>query len=118
LIEGPAQEFAPIWCEFAELSWTIDREDKFTHSALCFTTEHGSLGCENLEQCLEFAHSAHEVGRLPEAAELYWWTATHVPEDRFSEFAYLWCSRGEIMEQLGEPELAEEGFATCEEWSQ
>ena len=54
LIEGPVQEFAPIWCEFAELTWLINREDKFIHSALCFTVEHGSLGCETLEQCLDY----------------------------------------------------------------
>jgi serine/threonine-protein kinase len=118
LIEGPIQEFAPIWCEFAELTWEINREDKFVHSALCFAAEHGLFGCESLEQCLELALGAHEAGRLPEAAEIYLWTSLHVPEDRFSEFAYIWCTRGEIMEQLGEPDLAEESFVTCEEWAQ
>jgi hypothetical protein len=118
LIEGPIQEFAPIWCEYAELAWAIEREDKLVFSAMCYAAEVGADGCDTPETCLELAFSAKEAGRLWEAVEIYLWAASKVPEDRFPEFAFIWCNRSGIFEELGEGNLAVENDAICEEWSQ
>jgi len=116
MVDGPMPEFAPLWCEYAELGWILDRDDRFYIGAMCYMVERGGEVCGNPESCIEWGFRAWEEGALWEAAELLSWAADLTPDDQFNEFAFVWCERAEIFRQLGESDLAHACQATCEQW--
>ncbi|MEJ2487486.1 MAG: protein kinase [Anaerolineales bacterium] len=116
MVEGPIPEFAPIWCEYSELGWVLGLEDRFHQGAMCFIATHDGGGCGSPQECADWGFRAREEGALWEAAEFFLWAADIVPEDQRSEFANVWCERGDVLAQLNEPDMAEESFLTCELW--
>ena len=78
----------------------------------------GGGGCFSLEDCLLKAHEAMDSHEWEDATGLFEDAASYVPEDEHSEFADIWCQRGELLMELGRVDQANESYEICGEWEQ
>ena len=116
MADGPLPEFAPLWCEYAELGWALGLEDRFHSGGNCFMATHDGNGCETPQECADWGIRAREEGNLGAASEFFFRAGDMTPEDQWSEFAFVWCERGDLLMQLNEPDLAQESRNICDNW--
>ncbi len=122
--EDEHQAFAWLWCNRGGLLDEVGRHDEADASReTCAAWEQAASSspfennaCRTLEECITKFGELHEAGDLEGSLGAIDEALDKVPDDAHPDFAWLWCDRGGLLDEVGRHDEADASRETCMVW--